>query len=591
MSNDIKANKQTISEFLSSAGKNKFLIPDYQRPYSWEKEQIEKFFNDIKEFILKTPKEETYFIGCIVSFNNEKGYQEIIDGQQRITTLFLLLRAFYSKLEEEETNNSNERINSFKKMISPCLWELLDDVVIIPNKEKTLIESEVITDKEKNIFNNIMVNGKFIEKSKDKYSVNYLLIQQLIKDFINENPSTSYDYIKYLLRNVIIINIKTDNQDTALDIFTTLNDRGKQLDDSDIFKAKIYKNSNEKDNIITLWKELNENSKDAKENLNTLFYYYMFYLRAKDNDDKSTTPGLRKYYSKDDYKKLYNKDLFEDLNKILDLFCVINTHKPIDDQNWSTNIDILKILDILKEFPNEWWKYPTLIYYLHNKDEQGFDKNFHKFLRKLCAEILIMYISGNSLNIKNYIMKLNKEIINTNSLFPKFNFPKHNEYYKERIVKDTPPKIVKLLLLILTYNNKNQNNLLEDNWQIEHIFPRKYDNNYFKYDKTIIDKKIECIGNKTPLSKKLNIQANNNFFTEKKKKYEKSNCEITKELSKQTDWDLEQIDQRNVEIKAEIITTINKWIDEYKEENDSKIEATPEELEQIKNLRAKGLIK
>lgn len=78
------------------------MIPEYQRPYAWSDEQIQVLFDDLSEYTHNTndDDESTYFLGTIVSYENENHEQEIIDGQQRITTLFLLLRAIYTKLEK-----------------------------------------------------------------------------------------------------------------------------------------------------------------------------------------------------------------------------------------------------------------------------------------------------------------------------------------------------------------------------------------------------------------------------------------------------------------------------------------------------------
>ena len=88
---------------LFSDRKADFLIPDYQRPYAWGDKECQRLWKDIFEFAI--PENDAtrfkvgseYFLGPIVTFKNDQGKDEIIDGQQRLTTLMLLLRAFYSK--------------------------------------------------------------------------------------------------------------------------------------------------------------------------------------------------------------------------------------------------------------------------------------------------------------------------------------------------------------------------------------------------------------------------------------------------------------------------------------------------------------
>lgn len=103
--NNISVNKQTVIDLLKSGKEHRFLIPEYQRPYAWGYDEVTTLFDDIWEFSLERNNPDgakTYFLGSIVSFENEQGEKEIIDGQQRITSLFLLLRAVYHKLVTAE---------------------------------------------------------------------------------------------------------------------------------------------------------------------------------------------------------------------------------------------------------------------------------------------------------------------------------------------------------------------------------------------------------------------------------------------------------------------------------------------------------
>ncbi|WP_315058734.1 DUF262 domain-containing protein, partial [Chryseobacterium indoltheticum] len=98
---ELHVSKKTIGKLFSEIQNKKFVIPDYQRPYRWNIEKCETLWTDIENFSQGEAKNGAdYFLGTIVSFINEKRDQEIIDGQQRITSFMLLLRAFYKKLED-----------------------------------------------------------------------------------------------------------------------------------------------------------------------------------------------------------------------------------------------------------------------------------------------------------------------------------------------------------------------------------------------------------------------------------------------------------------------------------------------------------
>ena len=107
MPTTIEVNKQSVEALLGSGKSKPFVIPEYQRPYAWTDEQVETLFEDLWDFTATsggTERESSYFLGSVVSYENEDGEQEIIDGQQRITSLFLLLRAIYDKILDDTDN-------------------------------------------------------------------------------------------------------------------------------------------------------------------------------------------------------------------------------------------------------------------------------------------------------------------------------------------------------------------------------------------------------------------------------------------------------------------------------------------------------
>ncbi len=123
MATSINVNKQSVSELLQTGRTQLFVIPEYQRPYAWTIDQIDTLFDDIWEFSINQggfQNEETYFLGTIVAYEND-GLQEIIDGQQRITSLFLLLRAVYTKLVNGDDADTDEA-KHFIKQIEPAVW-------------------------------------------------------------------------------------------------------------------------------------------------------------------------------------------------------------------------------------------------------------------------------------------------------------------------------------------------------------------------------------------------------------------------------------------------------------------------------------
>lgn len=567
MATAINVLKQNISGLLSSGKNSKFVIPEYQRPYDWTYEEIEILFEDLWEFASTSggsEKDGTYFLGCIVSYKNENKENEIIDGQQRITSLFLLLRAIYTKLSTIE--NPTDSSKHFCKEIENTIW-MQNKLTGQVNYDKILLTSNVINNEGNEILKNILKTGIADTKAKDNYSQNYIKFQELFDEHAKIDPLRIYEFIYALLNQVIVLPITADSQDTALTIFSTLNDRGKPLSDADIFKAKIYNHLTgaEKEEFIYKWKSLEAEAKEAKETIQQLFYYYMFYLRAEENDKKTTTPGIRKYYSLNKFEKLYDSKLMDNLNLIMSFWNVVNLHETIENENWSKNIKILQSLDILTSYPNEFWKYPVIIYYLTYRNDKEFEKYFSIFLNKLILELLTKYLITPTVNaVKGDILKLNIEI--RKSIIPNFDFkPIEMDNIKNNL--DNPNRsIVRMLLKLLAYNNKNQNNLLPDKWEIEHILPQKWQSNYFlnNLDEEIKEK-IEHLGNKLPFEKRLNIVAGNGYFTKKQNEYKLSKIYITKEFQnhQNNEWKLDDIIKRDVLLAIEITDLLKIWEKNY----------------------------
>lgn len=567
MATTIEVNKQSVKQLLETGKANSFIIPEYQRPYAWGIDQIETLFEDLWEFtasIAGTDSKSTYFLGSVVSYENEKGEQEIIDGQQRITSLFLLLRAIYTKLKEADTP-TKEALN-FMSQIEPAIWRTNKFSGEV-DYSSILLESRVMNNEGNQILREILKTGTVQQGANDNYSKNYKKLQELFDKACEENALMIYEFIYVLLNQAILLPITADTQDTALTIFSTLNDRGLPLSDADIFKAKIYNRLDVKEKVtfIEQWKELDEKAMDTSESIQQLFYYYMFYLRALERDTKTTTPGLRKYYSEDKFQRLESPDLLKHLKIILNVWSVIARRESMEEEAWSTNPEVLQTLDILSSYPNEFWKYPVVIYYLAHREERDFEIHFLKFLRKLLIELVTRYLITPTINaVKSDILKLNTAIID--SAVPEFAFKEIDLRTLKQQIRNPHRNIVRMLLKILAY--EEQTELLPFKWEIEHIFPQKWQRNYSdveKMDDEVIKEKIEHIGNKLPIEKKLNIVAGNDYYLKKKEIYMNSKIAITKEMgrSQLDNWNLDHIMERDIRVSDFIIKTFEQWNKEY----------------------------
>ena len=597
MPTTIEVNKQSVEMLLGSGKSKPFVIPEYQRPYAWTEEQVETLFEDLWEFTTISggaERESSYFLGSVVSYENENGEQEIIDGQQRITSLFLLLRAIYTKLVATPESERTAEANNFIGKIEPTIWRT-DKLTGTVDFKNILLTSRVVNNEGNEILRAILESGKTDENAKDNYSRNYRYFQKLFDRHSTENPLMIYQFIYAVLNQAILLPITADTQDTALTIFSTLNDRGLPLSDADIFKAKIYNQLEveAKKAFIERWKDLDEQATDANESIQQLFYYNMFYYRALDQDTNTTTPGVRKYYSANKFERLYKKELLDTLFIILNLWKVINMGEEIEGEAWSKNNKIKQTLDILTSYPNEFWKYPVVIYYVCYRNEENFETRFARFLNKLLMELMTKYLMMPTINaVKPDILKLNSAIVASN--IPIFEFKTVDVTQLEPYIHNPNRNAVRMMLKTLAY--EHQDDLLPTKWEIEHIFPQKWQTNYFpKESDSTIKEKIEHIGNKLPFEKKLNIVAGNGYFSKKKKEYTLSKIAITNTMgtSEVMDWNLDSIMKRDLRISDEMAKIFARWNSEYlnfpidKEKADVPSE---EDLAQIEEFKRKGWI-
>lgn len=593
MATTISVNKQSVSELLKTGRTKPFIIPEYQRPYAWTSEQVETLFEDIWEFattIGGLDRNGSYFLGSIVSFENENGEQEIIDGQQRITSLFLLLRAIYTKLIKGDDAQTDAAQN-FIRQIEPAIWRT-DNRTGKVDYNNILLTSRVVDNEGNEILRNILKDGIANPNANDNYSKNYLLFQKLYDEHCTKSPLKVYDFIYALLNQAILLPICADSQDTALTIFSTLNNRGLPLSDADIFKAKIYNNlkDDEKEEFISQWKALEKEATEAQESIQQLFYYYMFYLRAKENDVSSTTPGVRKYYSANKSERLFESDLMDGLKTVLNLWKVINTNQDIPEEDWDNDAKIRKALDTLTSYPNEYWKYPVIIYYLSHRNREKFNTEFLLFLNKLIEELMTRFLLFPTINaVKGDIMKLDAKIIN--DPHPGFDFREIDKSLLESRIRIPHRNIVRMLLKCYAYNHQEQ--LLPDNWQIEHILPQKWQESFFPdVDAKEVYEMIEHIGNKTPFERKLNIIASNGYFKKKQQEYQKSKIEVTKILvtSISDDWTLGNIEHRDKIVATEIMQLLQDWESNYQKNRNNAATPSEEDLAMIEKFKQKGWI-
>lgn len=555
---EMQVNKQSIRRFLASG--RKFLIPEYQRPYSWEIEQCQTLWGDIENFFHSSMQsDDEYFLGSVVSFIDEKDKNtlEIIDGQQRITTLSLLFRALYEKANGQKYKKDETK--GYIKAFGQCLWQF-DEGSETFQFDKPHIQSKVILDSDNAILQSILsqkYNYETIKQSKSLYSKNFLFFCDKVGEFIDKHIDVWGDFCKTILNKIVILPIECNNQENAMRIFTTLNDRGLPLSDSDIIKGRIYASIQDKDKkkeFASKWKELEYNliNKDTDEkyfDMDFLFIQYMHITKAR-KLDSSNEIGLRRFYTTSKYKDVLkdSQKVMQEIEELQELWLSIDKFK-----NERLSLQSTQMFDTLYFYPSDYWKTLVSVYYFYCKDK-GLDffseKNLLPFLRHYVATLFVQYVQTPSRNnIRILIFNAYVSLYKNGTLNFGVDLQKYlsNETFKNLFFERQ--KLFTALITLHLYVKYPTQEIIDG--EIEHIFPQKWQNtNYNGWNREDAKKYLEQIGNKMWLEKRLNIQAGNGYFGKKKEKYKNSKFLEAKELANypKDDWIKEDIEKRNEEI-------------------------------------------
>lgn len=577
---EMKTERKSVLEYLS---KNKFLIPMYQRAYIWSEDECEQLWDDIFNFFSGEPDEnDEYFLGSIVMYK-ENGKQNIIDGQQRTTTLSLLIRALY----EKAINQKNKNISELISRLSSCLWDRNQLNGEIDFK-KPHIHSEVAIDSDNELLENILSNqyqlpkeeniDNIIKKSSCNYEKNYLYFIKKIDELAREQPADWFNFCLSLLNSCIVLPIECDGQENALRIFNTLNNRGIPLSDSDIIKGEIFTHltEQEQESFANEWKILESKIKSSKhlKSLDFLFTQYMHILRAKNGDYDTTTPSTldflmgkikkESYQDKDIHKILISKETFIFIKQLADFW--INPYEYFSES-------AQKYFDVLSKYQNDYWKISVSMciweFRDKNKEELKIDeKMFDKLFSKLITFISISLVNGRGTtsSLKTTLFKTNVEIHKDKNIIFQHSLQwlSCGEFLK--FCSTTQTKNIKYLLLLYAYlfDTKQQR---EWDWEndkskkyhfcaldseVEHILPKAWQNACSDdWNETEHKEYLEQIGNKMLLEKQLNIKSADNLLAKKKEAYLASGFKEAQKMgniSDKTNWLKEDIEKRNKEI-------------------------------------------
>lgn len=222
----IESQKLSITDAFRNLS---YIVPPYQREYVWKEKNISQLLNDIYEEYIDDRNSE-YFIGSIVVNKREDGSYEVIDGQQRLTTLFISLCALKTLFE-----NSPEHLREIEGLLTSQKSNDRGEFNQSRHLDLQYEDSSEVLD--------AILENKILEKKLSGSSENIKEGFNTVYEYLKTNFQKQEDLIKfygYFMHKVNFVQIETPSVSDALKIFETINERGVGLNSMDLLKNLIF---------------------------------------------------------------------------------------------------------------------------------------------------------------------------------------------------------------------------------------------------------------------------------------------------------------------------------------------------------------
>lgn len=212
-----------------------YVIPSYQRPYSWTPVQAGELFSDLYDFYMKEDKEDTYFLGSIVLIKEEgKPHAEVIDGQQRLTTLTLLLAALTHRASVQIRDAFHRYLCEPGNVLEglaqkPRLTLRERDSAFFKRYVQDVALDELLA----------LDPAQLENESQRNIQANARLFLQRLDAAFGADASAATQFGGFLVQRCFLVAVSTPSQQSAFRVFSVLNSRGLDLLPTDIIKSDV----------------------------------------------------------------------------------------------------------------------------------------------------------------------------------------------------------------------------------------------------------------------------------------------------------------------------------------------------------------
>lgn len=571
MAQKIESEKLLVKDVFSKW----FRIPEYQRPYVWDKDQVIELLDDIMQARTSNPDSQ-YFLGSMVLKKNikEEGdtkYEEydLLDGQQRLTTLFLITAVVRDLTSKTNTSRLKTCHETIYQMANPDdnIPERLRIVFDIRDQVKDFV-NEYVREEEGTTKENDL--KRLVADTEEDISIRNMAKAILnIREYFTNNRID--DFFPYLRSNVLMIYVSTEELEDAFRLFTVMNSRGIKLRNSDIIKADnlgLIKDSYKRLEYAKKWEETE--SYFAED-----FDAFLSHLRTILVKQKAAVSLLKEFED-----NIYNPTLYDRttkkktkmpplLKKGEDTFKFVDKYRKhyeqlFDNENYdlTNSFELYNYLQLMKKgFEADFWIAPLLQYYHKFGTNRLID--FVKLLdSKFANDWLIGLTPTKRIENVNAIIqaiddaKVYSDILLNSSL--KFKIQELTNVLEGNIYGLRAARYI-LLKLDLLYHGHTTKYEIPETISIEHILPQK-PNDGSQWKKEFSDSErnewTNKLGNLVLISRRKNSAQSNKDYADKKDKYFKNNVELfsnsVRIYNQYQTWKLADLKSNNKEVLIKI---------------------------------------
>ncbi len=552
MSGKIEAEKVLFKDIFSEDFW--FVIPVYQRSYVWQKDNIAELIDDLKYAYENKPTSD-YFLGSLVlkKLNNDQFPEyDVLDGQQRLTTFFLMMAVIRDMITDADAKESTQ----------DSIYQKGNKTKHIPSRVRIKYQ---IRDNIEGLIENLIIkeNGTLNDKQLEKYQNSSISAKNMIAAirYMKEVFSSFSDlegFVEFIFNNALFIYVSTDNSEDAFRMFTILNDRGIPLTNADILKSDnigALKNEfpsytpqqlhNYETKYATEWEQIEDKFDDR-------FDRFLQFVRAIYIKDKARTNLLDEFKEKIYKPNLLRKgtDTFKSIKEYSDIYSNI-----IDLQDSSLPIAYKNLITImLIGMRSDDWIPPVLYF-----SKKFGNHKIYEFLRKLEYKFTADWVCGITptlrLDAMNTILKAIEQASNATEVINNCNLYSFNLLdYEANLNQDIYTKrYAKMLLLKLEFLQSDNTAQISDygTISVEHVLPQNpaTSSQWFKdFSPDDHNAWVHKIANLVLISRKKNSSLSNLDFMDKKSKYLALNMDIFKTnkvfIETQSTWDIPLLQAR-----------------------------------------------